>query len=46
MQKRFVPDELSALFQESDRIETPDPDGGEPDIEYRATGSLFSNGLT
>ena len=37
MQKRFVPDEFSALFQESDRIETPDPDGGEPDIEYRAT---------
>lgn len=36
MQKRFVPDELSALFQESDRIETPDPDGGEPDVEYRA----------
>ncbi len=37
MQKRFVPDEFSALFQESDRFETPDPDGGEPDIEYRAT---------
>lgn len=35
-QKRFVPDVLSALFQESDRIETPDPDGGEPTIEYRA----------
>lgn len=35
-QKRYVPDELSALFQESDRTETPDPNGGEPDIEYRA----------
>lgn len=36
MQKRYVPDEMSALFQESDRIETPDPDGGEPNVEYRA----------
>lgn len=35
-QKRFVPDLLSALFQESDRFETPDPDGGDPTIEYRA----------
>ncbi len=36
VQKRYVPDELSALFQESDRIETPHPDGGEQDVEYRA----------
>jgi hypothetical protein len=36
MQKRYVPDEMSALFQESDRVETADPDGGEPDVEYRA----------
>lgn len=35
-QKRYVPDEMSALFQESDRIETPDPDGGDAEIEYRA----------
>lgn len=35
-QKRFVPDVLSALFQESDRVETPGLDGGESDVEYRA----------
>src|SRR5580658_3393495 len=35
-QKRYVPDFLSALFQEADRVETADPDGGEPEIEYRA----------
>ena len=36
-QKGYVPDLLSALFQESDRIETPDAEDGEPVIEYRAT---------
>lgn len=36
IQKRFVPDEMSALFQESDRFETPDPDGDDPRVEYRA----------
>ena len=35
-QKRYVPDFLSALFQEPDRVETPDVEGGEPVIEYRA----------
>jgi len=35
-QKRYVPDFLSALFQEPDRVETPDVEGGEPIIEYRA----------
>ena len=44
-QKRFVPDKLSALFQESDRIETPDPDGGEPDVEYRARRESVLNRL-
>lgn len=44
-QKRFVPDVLSALFQESDRIETPDPDGGEPDVEYRARRESVLNRL-
>ena len=34
-QKRYVPDFLSALFQEPDRVETPDVEGGEPVIEYR-----------
>ena len=36
IQKRFVPDEMSALFQESDRFEMPDPDGDDPRVEYRA----------
>ena len=36
-QKGYVPDFLSALFQESDRIETPNAEGGESVIEYRAT---------
>jgi hypothetical protein len=36
-QKRSVPDFLSALFQESDRVETPAPAGGERDIQYRAS---------
>ncbi|MEW8072869.1 MAG: HEPN/Toprim-associated domain-containing protein, partial [Candidatus Thiodiazotropha sp.] len=35
-QKAFVPDFLSALFQESDRVETRSADDGEPNIEYRA----------
>jgi len=34
--KRYVPDFLSALFQESDRVETPNAESGEPAIEYRA----------
>lgn len=36
-QKRFVPDVFSSLYQESDRIETPGPDGDEPTIKYRAS---------
>ena len=35
MQKRFVPDHLSALFQESDRVERTDAEG-DPVMQYRA----------
>ena len=34
-QKRFVPDTLSSLFQESDRVESIDTQG-EPAVDYRA----------
>jgi hypothetical protein len=36
-QKRFVPDFLSGLFQESDRVETHDEENDEAVIQYRAS---------
>ena len=35
--KSFVPDILRALFQESDRVETPGAEGGPAIVEYQAT---------
>lgn len=35
--KSFVPDIMRALFQESDRVETPGAEGGPAIVEYQAT---------